>query len=192
VSETDVPRLSQALARAFHNDPVMSWIYPDGSRRLQRLERGFALYLRKISLRHDACYAIDGLLGGALWMPPGTWRLDVLEQLWLLPAIARVAGRNLPRLFRIVDAMESKHPDDPHYYLAAIGIEPEWQGRGFGSALLRPVLERCDGEGLPAYLEASTWRSRALYERNDFELVQELNFAEDAPPLWLMWREPKA
>ena len=43
-----------------------------------------------------------------------------------------------------------------------MGFEPEWQGRGLSTALLRPVLERCDDEKLPAYLEASSPRNRAL------------------------------
>lgn len=87
--------------------------------------------------------------------------------------------------------MERKHPHEPHWYLPAIGITPAWQGRGYGAALLRPMLERCDAERLPAYLEASTPRNVALYERNGFTVVEEGHYARDAPPLWRMWREPK-
>jgi ribosomal protein S18 acetylase RimI-like enzyme len=86
--------------------------------------------------------------------------------------------------------VDSKHPHDPHYYLPFIGVEPGWQGRGFGASLMRPVLERCDREGLPAYLEASTPRNRALYERNGFEVFEEFA-VKGSPPLWQMWREPQ-
>ena len=72
-----------------------------------------------------------------------------------------------------------------------IGIGPGWQGRGFGSALLRPILERCDRERLPAYLEASSPRNRALYERHGFEVAEEMRVS-DSPPLWRMWREAKS
>jgi len=71
-----------------------------------------------------------------------------------------------------------------------IGVRPEWQGRGFGSALLRPILERCDRERLPAYLEASSPRNRALYERHGFAVVEEMRVS-DSPPVWRMWREAK-
>ena len=37
-------------------------------------------------------------------------------------------------------------------------MSPELQGRGIGSALMQPVLERCDRDGMPAYLEATTPR----------------------------------
>jgi GNAT superfamily N-acetyltransferase len=71
-----------------------------------------------------------------------------------------------------------------------MGVTPARQGRGFGTALLRPVLERCHADRAPAYLEASTSRNRALYERNGFEVVEECRYADDGPILWRMWRAP--
>jgi RimJ/RimL family protein N-acetyltransferase len=63
------------------------------------------------------------------------------------------------------------------------------QGRGLGSALLRPTLDHCDQESLPAYLEASSERNAALYERLGFQLTNELRIAS-SPPLRLMLRPP--
>jgi hypothetical protein len=54
-----------------------------------------------------------------------------------------------------------------------------------------PMLSRCDEQGLPAYLEASSPRNRALYERHGFEVTEELKLPRSGPPLWLMWREPR-
>jgi hypothetical protein len=65
----DVPRLAQALARAFYDDPVFNWLVPNDSARIRRSEQGFAFYLRKVYLPHDECYVIEGLGGGALWLP---------------------------------------------------------------------------------------------------------------------------
>jgi hypothetical protein len=45
-------------------------------------------------------------------------------------------------------------------------------------------------EGTPAYLEASSARNRALYERHGFEVTEELSLPKGGPPIWLMWREP--
>src|SRR5438067_2257503 len=81
----DVPRLARALATAFYEDPVFRWLVPDDSERLRRSERGFSLYLRKVYLQHDECYTTEDVVGGALWMPPGTWHLGPLAQLRLLP-----------------------------------------------------------------------------------------------------------
>ena len=81
------------------------------------------------------------------------------------------------------------HVREPHYYVRDIGVHPDMQGRGLGSALLRPTLERCDREGLPAYLEASSERNAALYERLGFQLTRELRVG-GSPPLRLMLRPP--
>src|SRR5437870_5672830 len=73
VTEADAPKVVDALARAFYDDPVMGWVFNGDSRRMRRLVRGFGLYLREVWLPHDECYTTDRLSGGAMWMPPGTW-----------------------------------------------------------------------------------------------------------------------
>jgi ribosomal protein S18 acetylase RimI-like enzyme len=189
----DVPRIAKALARAFEDDPVMSWIFHPDSERLARLERAFTLYMRRIWLAQEECYATDQLFGAAIWLPPGKWHLGVPEQLRLLPSMIATIGRNFPRLVTVLQMMEKKHPKEPaHYYLAVLGVEPELQGRGFGSTLMRPVLNRCDRERIPAYLESSKRRNVVLYERHGFRVVEELKLPKDGPPLWRMWREPAA
>ena len=74
--------------------------------------------------------------------------------------------------------MESGHPTVPHYYLDSLGVEPEWQGRGLGSALMQPVLARCDLERMPAYLNAGSPRSRDLYLRHGFAVTEEFRLPE--------------
>jgi len=192
VGAEEVAAVAESLARAFYDDPMMRWLFPVDARRLERLRDGFEFYLARIWLRHDACYTTDRRIGAACWLPPGTWRLSLPRQLALLPAMVRRFGRDLPRLMRFFAAIEKVHPHEPHMYLPAVGVAPEWQGRGFGAALLRPVLERCDRERLPAYLEATSPRNRALYERHGFETVEELRVAKDAPLVWRMWRAARA
>jgi len=186
----ELTQVVEAVARSFYEDPIFRWIVPDDGRRLRELERGFALFARRVWFPHDETYTTDWLIGGAFWMPPGTWHLSLLKQLSMLPAMAVILRGGLPRLLRVLNAIESRHPHERHYYLPVIGIRPEWQGRGFGSALLRPILERCDRERVPAYLEASSPRNRTLYERHGFAVVEEMRVS-DSPPLWRMWREAK-
>jgi len=189
---TDAPKLAAALARAFYDDPMLGhWLLPDESRRLEQLERGFEFYIRRVYLRHGESYTTDGLRGGALWLPPGHWKLGALEQLRLLPGMAVAVRSALPRTLRLFSFLEARHPHEPHYYLPLIGVEPASQGKGIGSALLAPVLERCDRESLPAYLEASSERNRVLYLRHGFQVKEEVHLPADGPPVWLMWREPR-
>jgi GNAT superfamily N-acetyltransferase len=190
-SAGDAPALARTLALAFEHDPVVAWFLPHAKDRLARLELAFEeIYLRRFALPHDLTFTTPDRAGAALWIPPGEWESSTIESLRLLPHFARVFGRDLPRGLRGMAAMEAEHPHEPHYYLPFAGVRPAAQGRGLGTALLRPMLERCDRDGMPAYLEATTPRNRALYERLGFALLEEMRFPKDGPPLWRMWREP--
>jgi GNAT superfamily N-acetyltransferase len=187
----DVPRLAEALARAFDGDPPMRWFLSDAATRVERARRLFEVMLRRVHLSRDYCYTTQDVVGGALWVPPGTWRLGVVDQVVLLPGMLRVFGRGLARAQRGLAVMESGHPTAPHYYLDSLGVEPEWQGKGIGSALMEPVLARCDAERMPAYLNAGSPGSRDLYLRHGFKVTEEFRLPDDGPPLWRMWRDPR-
>jgi GNAT superfamily N-acetyltransferase len=188
-TQADVPALSAALARAFHDDPVTSWLFPP-DRYEARLRAYFGVYLRRISLRHHVTYTTAGLEGGAIWMPPGAWELSPLDIVRTLPTTLRALGRRLPAALRALLQIEHRHPRQPHYYLATLGTDPAHQGKGIGTALLDPVLARCDAEGLPAYLESSKERNVPFYARHGFEVTEQFT-PDGGPPLWLMWRNPR-
>jgi GNAT superfamily N-acetyltransferase len=186
----EASRMAGVLARAFHEDPVFSWVLRADAKRMRIMERGFELFLRRVWLEQEHTYTTKGVAGVAVWELPEQWRLPVGRQLRLLPAILASFGRHSPRVLRAIATIEASHPSEPHHYLAFIGVNPDWQGRGLGAALLAPVLERCDREGLPAFLEASTPRNRVLYERHGFAVMHEFRLARRAPPQWRMWRDP--
>ena len=56
---------------------------------------------------------------------------------------------------------------------AILGVEPDAQGQGLGSQVLRPMLDRCDSEGVPAYLESSKATNVPFYERHGFRNIEE-------------------
>jgi len=186
----DVAGMASTLARAFHDDPVFSWVLRGEERRMTRLERGFELFMHRVWMEQEETYTTASVAGAAVWEKPGQWKVGVGRQLALLPSMLRVFGRHLPRVVRGLAVLEARHPRELHYYLAFVGVDPEWQGRGLGSAVLAPVLERCDREGMPAFLEASTPRNRALYERHGFAVSEEFKLGRTAPMQWRMWREP--
>jgi GNAT superfamily N-acetyltransferase len=192
MTAAEVDAVAQALAQAFYDDPHFRWIVRDDAKRMRRLVRSFATFIRRIWLRQEESYTHERLIGAAIWLPPDTWHLGPLAQLRMAPAVARILLGDSPRLLKSLTFIEKHHPHEPpHWYLAMIGVASAWQGRGYGAALMRPVLQRCDAEGTPAYLEASTPRNRVLYERHGFEVLEECRYADDGPPLWRMWREPR-
>lgn len=189
--EDEYERVASAIARAFYDDPVLSWFFPDDSRRMEQLKQLFGYFGRKVWFPHELTYTTEGVVGGAVWMPPEQWRVGIFEQLRMMPGFVSSVGiRDLPRALRGFNLMESEHPDDRHYYLPVVGVEPKWQGKGIGTALLQPMLERCDRERVAAYLEATSPKNRSCYERVGFEVADQFSFPK-GPPMWPMRREPR-
>jgi GNAT superfamily N-acetyltransferase len=184
----DLPMLVETLVAAFADDPVMRWLVPGGHRRLQIL-RAILEITVDVNQPHGELYITAPVpAAGAVWIPPGCQPAgEQAEQVaaWYLEA----SQENDERARALLELTNECHPKEPHDYLFSLGTRPEWQSRGLGSALLREVLERCDREGWPAYLEASTERNRRLYLRHGFEVTGEIRLP-GGPSMWAMWREP--
>ena len=174
------------LADAFYDDPMLSWLMPNDRTRRAQLRRYFGIELRHYTLARGRVWTTADLAGAALTLPPRAWRAPT--RVTLLEGTAFLT--HLVRASRVGAAMEWRHAREAHYYVRDVGVLPSRQGQGLGSAMLRPALERCDHEGLPAYLEASSERSVALYERLGFKVTRELRIG-GSPPLWLMLRAPQ-
>jgi hypothetical protein len=89
---SDVPALARVLGRAFHDDPVMSWMQPDAARRSAGLPGFFAALARHHFLTGagaDVAVAETGIGAAALWDPPGGWHHSPREQLAMMPAAIR-------------------------------------------------------------------------------------------------------
>jgi ribosomal protein S18 acetylase RimI-like enzyme len=182
----DTSRLKTVLAEAFFDDPILGWLMPEDGKRLERLRRYFGIELRHLALARGRVWTTSDLAGAALSLPPGRWRSPL--RVTLLEGSA--FGLHVARAARLGAAIEWRHVHGPHYYVRDVGVLPNMQGRGLGSALMGPTLERCDRERLPAYLEASSEQSAALYERLGFRHTRELR-VWGSPPLWLMLRDPQ-
>ncbi|MEZ0338678.1 GNAT family N-acetyltransferase [Mycobacterium sp. pV006] len=190
----DVKLLSRVLGRAFFDDPVMTWMMPDDAHRARALPRVFAAMARHHFLAGEATEVADrdGTLGAAaLWDPPGRWKQTPREELRMMPAFLLAMGRHMRRGQAMADLMKQHHPEEPHWYLGVIGSDPTVRGAGFGQALMRSRLDRCDAEGAPAYLESTKESNLAYYMRFGFEVTGELHIPGGGPPMWPMWRQPR-
>jgi GNAT superfamily N-acetyltransferase len=184
----DVPQLAQTLTRAFHDDPVVNYLVKP-----EKHAKNAPFFFRSTATRdltHGEVWTTDDLAGGALWAAPGEWRLGGTELLRSFPMVLRTFGTALPRALRVLSMIEKVHPKEPHWYLGVLGTDPSQQGKGIGSALMQPVLDKCDREGLPAYLESSKDRNVPFYARHGFEVTQEVTIP-NGPKVWCMWREPR-
>jgi GNAT superfamily N-acetyltransferase len=183
-TSADVSALSGVLAAAFFDDPVFQWCYPANARRREILPLFFELVVNA-NLGHGEIYTTDGVIAGAVWLPPNAADDDEL-----VVALGHASGEFVGNLFAAFEGMAEQHPTEPHHYLFLLATSLEWQGCGVGSALMRPVLDMCDRDALGAYLEATSERNRALYLRHGFEVVGEIKLP-NGPSMWPMWRSPR-
>jgi ribosomal protein S18 acetylase RimI-like enzyme len=190
-TSADIDGMAESLALAFHDDPLIQWLFGDEPPRPMRYSRQFFAREGARHLRHHEVYTLDGTPGAAYWDPPGQWKTKPLDILRMSPLLLRgIRGRTLNALRGLgrMEAAHAKHPD--HYYLAVLGTRPDRQGGGLGSALLAPVLRRCDTDGVGAYLESSKEANIPFYRRHGFEVVEEVAFPS-GPTIWPMWRDPQ-
>ena len=187
---SDIPALASMLARAFYDDPVAIWSCKPDRLRPKVLERFHGTRLRQL-LEHEEVWTDEGLNCAALWAPPKHWREGVRADLEIARSVLhpRLLWR-MPLLGIGFGGMEVAHPKGPpHWYLAVLGTDPSAQGRGLGSAVLRPVLDRCERDGVGAYLESSKERNIDFYARHGFKVPREIQLPR-GPKLWAMWRQP--
>ncbi|HVP28053.1 MAG TPA: N-acetyltransferase [Myxococcota bacterium] len=182
----EMPETVACIVAAFITDPLARFAAPsphDYLRATPLVTREFA----GASFEQGTAYVSADFCGAALWLPPGVHPNDEgLERVFRQYA----KPEHLDDLLATFEIMGESHPDEPHWYLPMIGVEPNAQNRGLGWALMRHALARCDQEGLPAYLESSNPRNISLYERHGFEVMGQIQVGA-GPVVTPMLRQPR-
>lgn len=166
----DRPTAIATLVAAFISDPLMRWMFPEAHTYLTWFPEVLRHYAGA-SFDHGSAYrAADGS-GTALWMPPGVGPDE--------EALGQVVAQHVDEaiqedLFALLEQVGASHPDEPHWFLPAIGVDPRAQATGVGSALMAHALTTIDEHGAVAYLESTNPRNIPLYERFGFSVVRQL------------------
>jgi ribosomal protein S18 acetylase RimI-like enzyme len=190
MTAADVDEIAAVMARAFFDDPLQVWLFPDAGARLDTLRRMFALQIRYGSVPLGESYTDSTCACAAFWLPPGRWQPDESPMDGMHP-LAEIVGAAIGRLQAAYRVMVSAHPVEPHFYLSGVGTDPPRQGAGLGSAVLAPVLGRCDQDGIAAYLESTKERNIRFYEHHGFDVTGTIAPEPDGPLMWCMWRDPQ-
>lgn len=130
--------------------------------------------------------------GAAIWLSPGkkAYDLTAWKQLMLTPLMLSIAGiGGMSKGFALAEKLEALHPHRPHAHLVFLGVATAAQGKGVGSAILKNTLAPLDATGTMAFLETTTPRNVALYERHGFVVSGEMNVP--GLQLWTMTRQPR-
>lgn len=185
----DIPALARTLTLAFADYVWIRWSVPQDDY-LQRLEALLTLDMKELGLVFNEVWTTDDCTAVALWIPPKEVRTGTPDLERHTQESERLLGDRLAVIDEGDALVAPFRPIEPSWYLATMGVHPDHQRKGLGSAVLRPVLERCDREGMACSLETSSAENVAFYERQGFTIHAEVTLPNDGPMVWIMWRKP--
>ena len=189
------------LADAFADDPFMGWIFGDHAARAAALPTWWR-FIGANSPEGAELWRIDDS-AASLWHPPhhasepepepdpSETEPDDAEDEQPNPFVEMMlpfVGSRLPEILDMLGRGRDARPSEPHWYLLALGTRATNQGHGFGARIVRPVIERCDAEGIGTYLESSNPRNIPFYHRLGYEIVNEHWTPDDTTVVTGMWR----
>ena len=186
VAGADKERAIATIITAFAGDPAVRWVLPDPHQYLTYGPEFVRRFCGK-AFEGKSAFAGEGFMGAALWLRPGVEPDGESVGELMLEAVPEKDRQKISEFFEQADEY---HPHEPVWHLAMIGVDPTCQGKGLGSALLTHTLAEVDREAKPAYLEATTERSRDLYARHGFEVFGTIQHA-DSPPVFAMLRQAR-
>jgi len=186
---------AQVCACAFTDYPMITSYWPDRGRRARHLEWYWACAV-KYGLRYGEAYTTSDVAGISVWLPPGqthitTWRY---VRAGYLPLPLKMGVKQFftqtMKGDKLVHQVHEEIISGPHWYLFIIAVDPDRQGRGIGTMLMQPGLEKADTQGLPCYVETHDERNVPFYLKHGFDLVRiELVPGSDLR-FWCFLREP--
>ena len=184
---------NQALVRAHllkthADDPAFAWLVPDQARRAKVLPGLFRAMVDS-AIRHGRVWHTPGHGAATVWRMHDSLaptRFDMIRSLPRLLPFLSAAG---PRAKILSEAIHRHFPREPFRYLQIAGCDPQCQGKGLGSAVVREGLEYACNDGVPVYLETAQETNLGFYRTLGFKQIGEYDVPEGGPHFWqMMWR----
>jgi len=191
--QRDVPRIAATLTVALADSRWTRWALPEDGR-MQRLTRLHELDAGHRGVSTGSAWVTDDVTAVAVWEPPAD-----APGTRPLPADVRAAlDRELPYLSasrasvvaETAALVRTARPDDPHWWLAHLGVRPTSRRRGLAAAVLAPALVRCDAEQILAASSVFSWANVRFLRGFGFEVTAELRTTDDELPVWVLVRRP--
>ncbi len=175
-------QLKGVLKLGFSSDALLRWIFPDARLYLESFDLWIDEF-SKLAFEHDIFFAEATYAGASIWHPPGA----EVDESTLEPTFLNIPEDRIESVGHLFEQFNEYHPEDA-WYLPVIAVDPSRQGQGIGSFLLKEALNMIDERGDRAYLEATSERNKALYERHGFEMIGKIQVG-NSPPVYPMIRE---
>ena len=183
----DLDAAAGVLARAFQDDPYISWVEPDPIRRARMTPSLFRCVLEHG--RRRGRVLVEAGRGSAHWFSPEKVELRAIDDLQCGYVRLFLAHPLSVRRLLIHEAQAGArvHPflTPGAAYLHTIGIEPSCKGQGVGSRLLRSALDQLGKAFDRCVLRTEQPKNVAFYQRNGFEVVDESVMPASGLRVWV-------
>jgi len=202
VTENNIIRLQKwqvktacdVLSRAFINDAFLNYLEANEKKRAHIQEHYTTFELNYGILYGEAYTTSLNMEGIAVWIHSDNlkdtlWRFIRSGGLNLVFNINPIVLNKMKRADDYFQAFYRRHAPFPHWYLALLGVDTQFQGKGYAGKLLEPMFARIDKENLPCYLETEPEGNVSFYQHYGFEVIDEVVIPKTNVKLWLMLRK---
>ncbi len=194
LDRSQVKTAAEVMARAFQNDSFLKYFYPDDAKR-KKVTRYFSLIATYFGVYYGETYAPSPNIEGiAVWIPSYRYSTSFRNLLRAVPLSVLLrfgfaTGAKVQSAGDYVDRIHKRLAPFAHWYLSVLAVDPQYQGKGYASKLMRPMLARADREKLPCYLETNYEVDVQIYLHFGFKVLEEETIPGTAVKNWAMLRE---
>jgi ribosomal protein S18 acetylase RimI-like enzyme len=194
LTKAHIKPASEVLDRAFEDYPLHIALIPDESERKKK-SRYYLEFVIRYSLLYGEVYATSPKLEAVImWLPSKAADFTMWKMIWsgVLPYMFRLGRKTVSRMLSVADytvSIHKRYAPFPHLYGWYIGVDPEFQGKGYGRTLMKAMLTRADSEKLPLYSETHTEEDVAMHVNYGYKLIHESVIPGTEITHWVMLRD---
>ena len=180
------------LARAFWDDPMIVFLFPDVEVRREREPSFFSLNMEHAVVGGEL-YTTTSFRGISVWRFLGDETISRVDTVndprnRLPEAMGDGPFQRLMIIAKYTNEMHKRLVQKKHCYLLFLGVEPDQQGKGYGSLLIEPVIKRADKKCLSCYLETMKQSNLAFYRKHGFQVADEKQIPDSELHIWALLR----
>lgn len=197
---SEIKQANEILVRAFSKDPMFRYLGIEIKPGQSQVDKSLLKWFCNFNLRncqpYNHIYTTPGdLKGVAVWIPPGKSEMNTWQILLMLFVLFWKCGWHRTKrslsLFSTLNKRHHEEMSEPHWMLNLIGVEPTYQGKGIGSLLLQPILEKADRDGFSCYLSTFNEQAVGFYQKHGFITLWQGELSDGSPRIWTMKRKPQ-
>lgn len=183
----DVPTAVETLGRAFADYEFTRHVIAADEHE-KRVRRFQELCLTRVGMDYGRVWVAEQGRAVAVWTTPECDPTPAFAEIG--PKLGQLAGDRAAAFAEADRALEPHRPTEPAWFLATVGVDPDFQGTGLGAAVIKPGMEAATRAGCPAFLETSNEQNVRFYEHLGFVVTAAVDLPDNGPRTWCLLHEP--